>query len=274
MEKLADWKCFGGRQQVWRHPSVATGTPMTFGLFLPPGDGPHPLLWFLSGLTCTHANAMEKGQYQERAAALGLAVLTPDTSPRGEDVPDSPDYDLGQGAGFYLDATEAPWATHFRMARYVLDELPALVARFPIDPARSGVTGHSMGGHGALTLALGNPGRFRSISAFSPIVAPSRVPWGEKAFAAYLGTDRQAWRRHDAVALVEAGTRLPELKVDVGADDPFLDRELKPDLLEAACAAAGIPLTLERHPGYDHSYFFVATVMESHLDWHAARLLA
>jgi S-formylglutathione hydrolase len=275
MQRTHCWKSFGGEQQVWQHDCRMTGTAMTFAAFIPPQPGPRPLLWFLSGLTCTHANVMEKGQYQRLAAELGLIVICPDTSPRGEGVADDPAYDLGQGAGFYLDATEAPWAPHFRMKSYILEELPALVAgAFSADMARQGITGHSMGGHGALTLSLASPGRFRSTSAFAPIVAPSKVPWGEKAFAAYLGEDHAAWARHDAVALIEAGARLPEIKVDQGSADSFLEEQLQPDRLKVACEEAGIALTLGMHAGYDHSYYFISSFMDAHLRWHAERLFA
>lgn len=273
MERVSSSQAFGGRQQVWCHASIATGTDMAFGLFLPPGDGPFPLLTWLSGLTCTHANAMEKAGYQRLAADLGIAVLCPDTSPRGPDVADCPDYDLGQGAGFYVDAIADPWRPHYAMWTYVTDELPAVVGEaFPVDMGRQGITGHSMGGHGALTAALKLPGRYRSASAFAPIVAPSLVPWGEKAFGAYLGSDRTAWRAHDAVALIEDGARVPELLVDVGTADPFLEEQLQPDRLVAACDSAGIPLTLGMRDGYDHSYYFVASFMEPHLRWHRARM--
>ncbi len=273
MEKLSEWASHGGRQQVWKHASTATGTDMQFSIFLPPGDEPFPLMWFLSGLTCTHANVTEKGEYRAACAELGLAFVAPDTSPRGAGVADDAAYDLGQGAGFYVDATEAPWAPHYRMWRYVTAELPALVAQhFPLDMGRQGIMGHSMGGHGALTVALRNPGRFRSVSAFAPIVAPSRVPWGEKAFAAYLGADRAAWAQHDAVELIEAGARVPDLLVDVGGADSFLEGQLKPELLQAACARAGQPLRLTIRPGYDHSYYFISTFMASHVAWHADRL--
>jgi S-formylglutathione hydrolase len=273
MERIADWKSHGGRQQVWRHASSATLTDMTFALFLPPGEGPFPLVWYLSGLTCTHANVMEKGEYRRACAELGLALVAPDTSPRGDGVADSPDHDLGQGAGFYVDATEAPWAPHFAMRRYIAEELPALLAaHFPVSPDRQAITGHSMGGHGALTLALTQPGRFRAVAALAPIVAPSRVPWGRKAFAAYLGPDEAAWARHDAVALIEAGARPPALRVDVGAEDPFLARELRPELLSEACAAAHVPLELAVHAGYDHSYYFVSTFLADQLHWLAGHL--
>ncbi len=273
MEMMSQWMCHGGRQQVWKHASTATGTPMQFAIFLPPGDGPFPLVTWLSGLTCTHANVMEKGEYRQACARLGLAFLAPDTSPRGEDVADDPAYDLGQGAGFYVDATQAPWAPRFRMWSYVTAELPDLVARhFPVDAARQGLMGHSMGGHGALTIGLRHPGRYRSLSAFAPIVAPSQGPWGQKALAAYLGPDRAAWRPHDAVALIEDGARAPELLVDVGEADSFLESQLKPQLLSAACEAAGIDLKLNLRPGYDHSYYFISTFMAGQLAWHAQRL--
>lgn len=275
MEKLTATKSFGGEQQVWRHDSKATATPMTFAAFLPPQAGPRPVLWFLSGLTCTHANVMEKGQYQRLAAELGLIIICPDTSPRGTDVADDGGYDLGQGAGFYLDATQYPWTPHFSMRSYILNDLAAAVAAtFPADMARQGITGHSMGGHGALTLSLTSPGRFRSTSAFAPIVAPSKVPWGEKAFDAYLGSDRALWARHDAVALIESGARLPEILVDQGSADSFLEEQLQPDRLKVACEAAGIPLELNMRDGYDHSYYFISTFMENHLRWHAERLFA
>jgi len=277
LETLSTVKSFGGTQGVYRHASRQTGTDMTFAVYLPPQAAAPgaklPVLWYLSGLTCTHANVMEKGGYQRVCAELGLILVAPDTSPRGEDVPDDPAYDFGQGAGFYVDATEAPFATNYRMYSYITDELPRLIEEcFPADPERQGITGHSMGGHGALTLALRNPDRYRSVSAFAPIVAPSQVPWGEKALGGYLGPDRAAWRRHDSVALIDKGARLAEILVDQGASDGFLERELRPELLETACASAGIPLTLRMQEGYDHSYYFVATFMDDHLRWHWARL--
>jgi S-formylglutathione hydrolase len=273
IETVSQWKGHGGTQGVYRHSSAATGTDMQFALFLPEGDGPFPLVTFLSGLTCTHANVTEKGEYREACAKAGIAFLAPDTSPRGEGVADDPAYDLGQGAGFYVDASEAPWAPHFRMWSYIAQELPALVAaHFPLDMARQGITGHSMGGHGALTLALRHPERFRSVSAFAPIVAPAQVPWGEKAFTAYLGNDRANWAQHDAVALIEGGARAADLLVDMGTADSFLDTQLKPELLRAACAKAGIPLTLGLQPGYDHSYYFISSFMARHIAWHAERL--
>jgi len=267
----------GGTQGVYKHHSRATGTPMTFSVFLPPWqqDSRLPVVWYLSGLTCTHANVTEKGEFREACAELGLIFVAPDTSPRGEEVPGDPAgaYDFGLGAGFYLDATQQPFARNYRMASYLINELPALIAEhFPADMARQSILGHSMGGHGALTLALRQPGRYRAVSALSPIVAPSQVPWGQKAFAGYLGQDRTAWRAHDAVALIEDGARLPEILVDVGDADPFLAEQLRPELLEQACAKAQIPLTLRRQSGYDHSYYFVSSFMADHLKWHAARL--
>ena len=245
LETVSENKSHGGRQLVVKHASAACRCDMTFAIFLPPQAeraGKLPVVWYLSGLTCTHANVTEKGEYRAACAELGLVFVAPDTSPRGEDVPDAEGYDFGKGAGFYVDATEEPWAEHYRMWSYVTEELPALVAAaFPVDVERQGITGHSMGGHGALTVALNFPDRFRSVSAFAPIVAPSQVPWGEKALTGYLGDNPSAWRRHDAVALIESGARLGELLVDVGDADPFIEKELRPQLLEQACASAGIP---------------------------------
>ncbi|TMJ20761.1 MAG: S-formylglutathione hydrolase [Alphaproteobacteria bacterium] len=275
METLSQARAFGGIQGVYRHPSTATGTDMTFSVYLPPRaeTAPCPVVWYLSGLTCTHANVTEKGEYRAACAELGLIFVAPDTSPRGEGVPDDEAYDFGQGAGFYVDATQAPYAANYRMYSYVTTELPDLVAEiFPADMVRQGIMGHSMGGHGALTLSLRNPGTYRSVSAFAPIVAPSQVPWGEKALGRYLGDDRSAWRKHDAVALIEDGARIAELLVDQGGADNFLAEQLRPELLEAACAKAGIPLTLRMQPGYDHSYYFISTFMAEHLRWHAERL--
>jgi S-formylglutathione hydrolase len=278
LEVVSENRSHGGRQLVVRHASAATGTDMTFSIFLPPqaeSRGKLPIVWYLSGLTCTHANVTEKGEYRAACAEHGLIFVAPDTSPRGEGVPDDPAgaYDFGLGAGFYVDATEEPFARNYRMWSYVTEELPALVAsEFPVDMSRQGITGHSMGGHGALTVALGNPDRFRSVSAFAPIVAPSQVPWGQKALGGYLGDEHAAWRRHDAVALIEDGARIDGLLVDVGTSDNFLEKELKPELLEKACADAGIPLQLNRRDGYDHSYYFISTFMADHLRWHAERL--
>jgi S-formylglutathione hydrolase len=278
LETVSEVLSHGGVQGVYKHVSATTGTDMVFSVFVPPqaekGE-PLPVLWYLSGLTCTHANVTEKGEFRAACAEHGIIFIAPDTSPRGETVPDDPDgaWDFGLGAGFYLDATEEPWRRNYRMQSYIVDELPALVAdHFPIDPLRQSITGHSMGGHGALTIALKHPGRFRSVSAFAPIVAPSQVPWGEKAFSNYLGSDRAAWREHDSVALIGGSAKLQELLVDVGENDPFLERELRPELLAAACADAGIPLTVRRHPGYDHSYYFISTFMADHVRWHAERL--
>ncbi len=276
VEIVSENRAHGGRQLVCRHPSRATRTAMTFSIFLPPQaeQGARlPVVWYLSGLTCSHANVTEKGEYRAACAELGLIFVAPDTSPRGEDVADAEEWDFGQGAGFYVDATQEPWSRHYKMWSYVTEELPALVAaEFPADMERQAITGHSMGGHGALTVALRHPGRFRSVSAFAPIVAPSQVPWGQKALAGYLGDDRDAWRGHDAVTLIESGARVPDLLVDVGDADPFLEQELRPELLERACADAGIALTLRRRPGYDHSYYFISTFMADHLRWHAGRL--
>ena len=276
LEIVSENKSHGGRQLVVKHASAPTSSEMTFSIFLPPqaeGGGKVPVVWYLSGLTCTHANVTEKGEYRAACVERGLIFVAPDTSPRGENVPDGDGYDFGKGAGFYVDATQEPWAKNFRMWSYVTDELPQLVAaQFPADMERQGITGHSMGGHGALTIALNFPNRFRSVSAFGPIVAPSQVPWGQKALTGYLGQDRSEWSRHDAVALIESGARVKELLVDVGTADQFLDQELRPELLERACSEAGISLTLRRQPGYDHSYYFISTFMAEHLLWHAERL--
>jgi S-formylglutathione hydrolase len=276
LEIVSENKAHGGRQLVVKHSSAATSTDMIFSIFLPPqaerGEK-LPVVWYLSGLTCTHANVTEKGEYRAACAEHGLIFVAPDTSPRGHDVPNHEAYDFGQGAGFYVDATQEPWAANFQMWSYVTEELPALVAaEFPADMDRQGITGHSMGGHGALTVALNHPERFRSVSAFAPIVAPSQVPWGQKALAGYLGEDRAGWAKHDAVALIESGASVEEILVDVGTADAFIEKELRPELLEAACAKAGIALTLRRQPGYDHSYYFISTFMADHLAWHAERL--
>ncbi|PZO89767.1 MAG: S-formylglutathione hydrolase [Sphingomonas sanxanigenens] len=277
MEVISTNRSHGGVQGVYRHGSAATGTDMTFSAFVPdhaPG-ATLPVVWYLSGLTCTHANVTEKGEYRRACAEHGLIFVAPDTSPRGDDVPDDDAYDFGKGAGFYVDATQAPYERNYRMWSYVTDELPALVAdAFPADMGRQGITGHSMGGHGALTIGLSFPERFASISVFSPIVAPSQVPWGEKALGRYLGDDRAAWRRHDATALIEDGARAKALLVDQGEADQFLAEQLRPQLLADACATAGIDLTLRMQPGYDHSYYFISTFMADHLAWHAARLKA
>ena len=276
LQTVSENKAHGGRQLIVKHGSSATGTDMTFSIFLPPQaeeGGKLPVAWYLSGLTCSPINVTEKGEYRAACAELGLIFVAPDTSPRGDEVPDDDSYDFGKGAGFYVDATEEPWSRNYRMWTYLTDELPGLVAgEFPADMDRQAITGHSMGGHGALTIALRNPKRFRSVSAFAPIVAPGQVPWGEKALGKYLGGDRKAWRAHDSVALIEDGARVPEILVDIGTDDPFLDKELKPELLEKACADTGIALTLRRQPGYDHSYNYISTFMADHLRWHSERL--
>ncbi|MES2442165.1 MAG: S-formylglutathione hydrolase [Pseudomonadota bacterium] len=278
LETISTNKAYGGTQGVYRHASSATGTDMIFSVYVPPhAEGAKlPVLWYLSGLTCTHANVTDKGDYRRACAEQGVIFIAPDTSPRGEGVPDDEAYDFGQGAGFYVDATQAPWSANFRMRSYIEDELPALIATaFAMaDMDAQGITGHSMGGHGALTMGLRNPDRFGSVSAFAPIVAPSQVPWGEKALTGYLGPDRAAWREYDAVALIEDGARLPALLVDQGSADAFLAEQLKPHLLEAACRDAGIPLTLRLQPGYDHSYYCIATFMADHVAWHARRLKA
>ena len=276
MDLVSEVKSHGGRQLVVRHASSATSTDMTFSIFLPPqaaAGAKLPVIWYLSGLTCTHANVTEKGEYRAACAELGLIFVAPDTSPRGEDVPDAEEWDFGKGAGFYVEATQEPWSKHYRMWPYVTDELPELIAaEYPVDMSRQAITGHSMGGHGALTVALSHPGRFRSVSAFAPIVAPGQVPWGQKALTNYLGDDRAAWRKHDAVALIEDGASVEELLVDVGTADPFIENELRPKLFEAACAEADIALTLRLQPGYDHSYYFISTFLAEHLRWHAERL--
>ena len=277
MQTISLNKAYGGTQGVYRHPSRETGTDMTFSVYVPPytAGARLPVVWYLSGLTCTHANVTEKGEFRRACAELGLIFVAPDTSPRGEGVPGDPAnaYDFGLGAGFYVDATQQPFARNYRMWSYVTEELPKLVAEnFPVDPGRQSILGHSMGGHGALTVALRLPDRYRAASAFAPIVAPSQVPWGIKALGGYLGSDRQAWRKHDTVALIEDGARVSDLLVDYGDADNFLTEQLRPELLQAACEKATIPLTLRRQPGYDHSYYFISTFMPDHLRWHAERL--
>lgn len=277
METVSTNTAFGGVQGVYRHASRETGTEMTFSVFVPPHapGAKLPVVWYLSGLTCTHANVTEKGEFRRACAELGLIFVAPDTSPRGEGVADDPDgaWDFGLGAGFYVDATQAPYAAHYRMWSYVTQELPALIAdQFPADMDRQSIMGHSMGGHGALTVGLTYPDRYRAVSAFAPIVAPGQVPWGEKALGGYLGEDRAAWRMHDAVALIEDGARIDALLVDQGAGDSFLEGQLRPELLRTACDAAGIDLTIHLRDGYDHSYYFISSFMDDHLRWHAARL--
>ncbi|SFU14474.1 S-formylglutathione hydrolase [Mesorhizobium sp. YR577] len=276
MKTISTAKSHGGVQGVYSHASEACACDMTFAVFLPPQakDGPCPVVWYLSGLTCTHQNVMDKGEYRRLAAELGLIIVCPDTSPRGENVPDEKDnWQFGGGAGFYLDATQAPFATNYRMYSYVTEELPALIAKeFPADMNRQAIFGHSMGGHGALTIALKHPDRFKSCSAFAPIAHPMTAGWSKPAFEKYLGADEASWRAYDTVALIEGGKRFPEFLVDQGKADGFLDDGLRPWLLDDACKAAGIPLTLRMQDGYDHSYFFISTFMDDHLRWHAERL--
>ncbi|QPC98986.1 S-formylglutathione hydrolase [Qipengyuania soli] len=276
LEYLSQNRAFNGDQFVCSHMSETTGTEMTFSVYVPPHmpGVKLPVLWYLSGLTCTHANVTEKGEYRAACAEHGIIFVAPDTSPRGEDVPDAADeYDFGKGAGFYVDATQEPWAANYRMRSYVERELPDLIAEhFPVDLTRQGITGHSMGGHGALTIGLRNPDRFRSVSAFSPIVNPSQVPWGEKALSRYLGEDRDAWREYDAVALIEDGARLDHLLVDQGTADNFLEEQLKTGALAMACAKAGMKPEIRMQEGYDHSYYFISTFMAEHVAWHAARM--
>ena len=277
IETVSTNRSHGGTQGVYTHLSAATGTPMTFSVFVPdhqPG-AKLPVLFYLSGLTCTHANVTEKGEYRAACAEHGVIFVCPDTSPRGDDVPDDEGYDFGKGAGFYVNATEGPWSAHFHMRRYVEDELPQVIAaNFPVDMARQGITGHSMGGHGALTIALRDPARFRSVSAFAPIVSPLNCPWGEKALTGYIGADKGAWREYDACALIDDGARLPDLLVDQGEADSFLAEQLKPHLLQEAVDRAGMQATIRMQPGYDHSYYFISTFMAEHIAWHARKLNA
>lgn len=277
MEQVSANRSHGGTQGVYKHASAATGTEMTFSVFVPDHarDARMPVLWYLSGLTCTHANVTEKGEFRAACAEHGIIFVAPDTSPRGEGVPDDADsaYDFGLGAGFYVNATQEPWAAHYRMRDYIEKELPEVIAAsFPADMVRQGITGHSMGGHGALTISLRNPGRFRSTSAFSPIVSPLSCRWGHKALSGYLGDDRAAWADYDACALIDGGARLPDLLVDQGEADNFLEEQLKTHLLVEACQRAGQKATIRMQPGYDHSYYFISTFMADHVSWHAARL--
>jgi S-formylglutathione hydrolase len=272
MERIERHASHGGSQEVWKHASSTVGGDMKFGIYRPEvalRRKKCPVLYWLSGLTCTEQNFVSKAGAQRYAAEHGIIVVAPDTSPRGNNVPDSPDYDLGQGAGFYVNAKREPWAKHFRMYDYVAFELPALIeSEFASSEARS-ISGHSMGGHGALVVALRNPGRYRSVSAFSPIVAPSQVPWGQKALAAYLGDDREAWKQYDAVELVgNASERLP-LLVDQGGDDEFLNTQLRPQLLKEAGEKAGYSVQINMREGYDHSYYFIASFMREHMAFHA-----
>ena len=274
MKTISTNKSYAGTQGVYSHASTSTGTEMTFSVFIPDGEGPFPVLWYLSGLTCTHANVTEKGEYRASCAKHGIIFIAPDTSPRGEDVPNDDAYDMGQGAGFYVNATEAPWSKHFQMRDYIETELPVLIAsEFPqADMMRQGITGHSMGGHGALTIGLRNPETFKSISAFSPIVAPMQCPWGEKALSGYLGADKAAWKEYDTCALITDGARADHILIEQGLSDNFLDEQLKTHLLKEACTAAGQEATIRMQDGYDHSYYFISTFMTDHITWHAGHL--
>jgi S-formylglutathione hydrolase len=277
MEQIGANRCFGGQQLRFSHASQALGCDMTFSIYLPPQaeEGVVPVLYWLSGLTCTDENFVTKAGAQRYAAEHGIAVVAPDTSPRGEEVPDDPEgaYDFGLGAGFYVNATRAPWSEHYRMYDYVTRELPELVeADFPVDATRVGISGHSMGGHGALTIALKNPGRFKSVSAFSPICSPMNCPWGEKALGNYLGEDREAWLDYDSCALVAAASEQLPVLVDQGDADDFLQEQLHTHLLQEACELADYPMTIRMQEGYDHSYFFIASFIGEHLAFHAGHL--
>ena len=275
MQTVSSWKSFGGTLSVHEHDSAVCGCPMQFAVFTPPqaANGPVPVVWYLSGLTCNWSNVMEKSGLQRVAARLGLMIIAPDTSPRGDDVPNDDAYDLGQGAGFYLSATQAPWSKHFHMDRYITEELNALVlSEFPADANKQGITGHSMGGHGALTLHLKHPDTYKTVSAFSPIGAPSQVPWGQKAFAAYIGDNTSDWAQYDAMELVAKHASGATMLIDTGDADPFLEEQLKPELFINACEAAGQSLNYRIQPGYDHSYWFIASLIEDHLEHHAQGL--
>ena len=273
MEKIAEAKVFGGYHQVWRHHSDVLGVAMEFALFVPMGKGPFKPLYFLSGLTCTWENAATKAGAQKYAADHQMVLIFPDTSPRGDDVADDPSYALGKGAGFYMSATKSPWADHYKMDRYITEELRGLVADMvPLSGDKAGITGHSMGGHGALTLAMKNPDLFGSLSAFAPIVAPSQVPWGRDIFKAYLGEDDASWLAYDACALLENKGWDGDILIDVGTADPFLTEQLTPHLFEASADKAAVDLTMRLQEGYDHSYYFVASFIEDHIKWHASRL--
>ncbi|WP_434289857.1 S-formylglutathione hydrolase [Celeribacter sp. SCSIO 80788] len=277
MQVKSSNRSHGGTQGVYTHTSKATGTEMEFSVFVPDHEAGEklPVVFYLSGLTCTQANVTEKGEFREACAELGLIFVAPDTSPRGEGVPDDAEgaYDFGLGAGFYVNATEEPFAQNYRMREYIETELPALIgAEFPADMTRIGIMGHSMGGHGALTIALRNPSAYKSVSAFAPIVSPLNCPWGEKALTGYIGADRATWREYDACALIEDGARVPEILVDQGTGDNFLETQLKPELLTQVCEKSGQPLTLRMQEGYDHSYYFISTFMRDHLEWHAIRM--
>lgn len=276
MKTLSTSLSHGGVQGVYSHASETCNCEMTFAVFVPPQakDGNVPVLWYLSGLTCTHQNVMDKGEYRKLAAELGMIVVCPDTSPRGDDVADEPDnWQFGKGAGFYVDATQEPYAKHYKMYSYITEELPALIAKeFPADMDRQGIFGHSMGGHGALTIALKHPERFKSVSAFAPIVEPSTAGWSRPALEKYLGADETSWRPYDTVALIREGKSFPEILIDQGTADSFLDEGLRPWLLEEAVKGTQTKLTLNMREGYDHSYYFISTFMDDHLRWHAARL--
>jgi len=276
MKTLSTSKSFAGVQGVYSHFSSTTNCEMTFAVYTPPQakSGNCPVLWYLSGLTCSHANVMDKGEYRRAAARHGIIIVCPDTSPRGKDIPDEADnWQFGSGAGFYLNADQQPWSKNYQMYSYINEELPELIAgEFPVDTARQGIFGHSMGGHGALTIALKNPDRFSSCSAFAPIVSPSTADWSSKAFERYLGADSTNWADYDACSLVKSGHRFSEFLIDQGKADSFLDDGLRPWLFEDECRSAQIPLTLRMHEGYDHSYYFISTFMDDHLDWHAQRL--
>ncbi|MBW9087523.1 S-formylglutathione hydrolase [Rhizobium wenxiniae] len=277
MKIISQNTAFGGMQGVFTHESDACKCEMTFAVFVPPQAiaEPRPVLWYLSGLTCTHANVMEKGEYRRLAAELGLIIVCPDVSPRGNDVPDElTNWQMGKGAGFYLDATEKPWAENYQMYTYITQELPKLISeQFRVDMERQGIFGHSMGGHGAMTIALKNPDRFKSCSAFAPIVEPSTADWSAPAYEKYLGTDKALWRQYDACALVADGARFPDFLIDQGKADGFLENGLRPWLFEDAVKDTDIGLTLRMHERYDHSYYFISTFMDDHLRWHAERLI-
>jgi S-formylglutathione hydrolase len=277
LEVVSQSRCFDGTQFTYQHRSSETGTMMRFAAFVPPQahQSPCPVVWYLSGLTCTEENFTVKAGAQRIAAELGLLLIAPNTSPRGDGVPCDPagSYDFGLGAGFYVDATQQPWSRNYRMASYIERELPQLItSELPADSARQSIMGHSMGGHGALTIALRNQRRYASVSAFSPICSPMNCQWGQKALSGYLGSNQESWRRYDACALLEDGARVTELLVDQGSADQFLETQLKPELLQRACERVGVPLTLRMHEGYDHSYFFISTFIEDHLRWHAQRV--
>jgi S-formylglutathione hydrolase len=277
LSPIKRWKCYGGDQLVFAHDSKATGTRMEFAVYVPPqaAKQPWPVLFYLSGLTCTWENATTKAGFQRAAAEHGIVIVAPDTSPRGDDVPDDTGYDLGKGAGFYLNATQEPWSKHFKMYDYVVNELSEIVARsFAVNFARFGITGHSMGGHGALTIAMKNPDRFKSVSAFAPIVAPTQVPWGQKAFNAYLGSDQKGWTDYDSCALMRNRGWARDILIDQGDADEFLKTQLRPELFAEACKARHVPLTLRMQAGYDHSYYFMSTFIGDHVHWHAERLHA